>query len=114
MNKIKIVFRILTFVFFTINVNAQQDPKIETERLVKLSQKLEGTYQLQIIDSREKAAMPLSILDEVTAKRHTTDVVYFWIKNNIRVMVLPLSVITKKDFIPVERVVNISSKNLSK
>ena len=114
MKKIKTLLGILTFAFFASTVIAQQDPKAETQRLVTLSQKLQGTYQLQIIDSREKTEMPLSLLDSVAAKRHGTDVVYFWFKKNIRVMVLPQSEIVKKDFKPLERVVNVSSKNLSK
>lgn len=114
MKKMKTLFGILTFIFFASSSIAQQDPKAETQRLVALSQKLQGTYQLQIIDSREKTEMPLSLLDSVAAKRHSTDNVYFWYKKNIRVLVLPLSEIEKKDFKPLERIVNISSKNLTK
>jgi hypothetical protein len=82
-----------------------EQARIETQRLTKLCQKLEGTYQLQIIDSREKAELPLSILDTVEAKRHATDTVYFWLKSNVRIMVLPFTVIGKNDFRGIERVV---------
>lgn len=101
----KLVIVVLTFSFKLL---AQQDPMVETQRLIALSQKLQGTYQVQVINSREKAAMPLSILDSVEAKRHKTETVYFWLKSNTRVMILPESIINKKGFKPIERVVNIS------
>jgi hypothetical protein len=96
--------------FLTATYSAQSS-KAESARLVDLFNKLEGTYQIQVLDSRDKTEIPLYIMDSIQAKRHSTDIIYFPLKNNVRVMVLPLSVISKKDFKPVERVVNISSQN---
>ena len=112
MPKGKIIFAILLCILF-FKIKAQQDPKAETKRLVALSEKLAGTYQLQIIDSREKIAMPFSLLDTIQAKRHPNQVTYFWFRNNVRVKVLPFSVINQGGYTPLERVVNVSSKNLT-
>jgi hypothetical protein len=107
----KALFLIGTIVLTTAFKLTAQDSKAESQRLLDLLQKLEGTYQLQVIDSpREKIALPLAIMDSVQAKRHTTEIVYFPLKDNVRVMVLPFSEITKKDFKPLERIVNISSQ----
>jgi hypothetical protein len=96
---------------FSHSSNAQQqDPKIETDRLMGLFHKLDGTFQLQIIDSRDKTELPLYIMDTIIAKRHATEVVYFPLRSNVRVMVLPLSEINKQGFIPLERIVNIFTK----
>ena len=120
MNKKLTIFVMLIFPAITIFSQSKTPPqseearKAETQRLVKLSQKLEGTYQVQIIDSRESATLPLSVMDTIEAKRQPSQTVYFWLKNNTRVMVPPVSVISKNDFVPLARVTHISSKELNK
>ncbi|MGZ3901993.1 MAG: hypothetical protein ACXVDC_16825 [Bacteroidia bacterium] len=80
---------------------------MESKRLMTLFNKLEGTYQVQVLNSRDKTEIPLYIMDSIEVKRHVSDVVYFPLKNNVRVMVLPYNVINKKGFVPLERVTNI-------
>ena len=79
----------------------------ENQRLKELAKKNEGTYQVQIINSTEKYALNATFIDQVEAKRHLTDTVYFWMKKNVRVMVLPTSVISKSDFKPIRSQRNI-------
>jgi hypothetical protein len=88
-------------------VPAQIDSKVESKRLMTLFNKLEGTYQVQVLNSRDKTEIPLYIMDSIETKRKQTEVVYFPLKNNVRVMVLPFSAINKKGFVPLERVANI-------
>jgi len=71
-----------------------------------------GTYQIQIIDSREKPAINISLIDQIDAIRKENDVAYISVKNNIRIKVLPLSVINANDFTAVERVVFLNSSDL--
>ncbi len=104
----KKMFFITVFGFvFVFNISAQKESKTESVRLMELLQKLEGTYQIQVLNSRDKTEVPLFIMDSIQAKRHNTEVVYFPLKNNVRVMVLPLTAINAKDFKPLERVANI-------
>ncbi|MCW3077230.1 MAG: hypothetical protein JWO32_1839 [Bacteroidetes bacterium] len=95
----------------SFSVSAQNEAKIESKRLMTLCNKLEGTYQVQVIDSRDKTEIPLWIMDSIEAKRQVNTVVYFPIKNNVRVMVLPLNVINKKGFVPLPRIANIPSSH---
>jgi len=112
--KSSLIINTLFLVFALQDINAQvnskeqQDPKIETQRLMDLYRKLEGTYQIQIIDSREKSELQLNILDTVEEMRHKTDTVYFWMRANKRLMILPFSVIEKKDFKGIENISHIS------
>jgi len=71
-----------------------------------------GTYQIQIIDSREKPAINISLIDQIDTIRKENDVAYISVKNNIRIKVLPLSVINANDFTAVERVVFLNSSDL--
>lgn len=93
---------------------AQPDPKAkaESDRLMKLYQQLQGTYQVQVIDSREKVGFPLTLLDSIMVKRQQDKTVYLWIKNNIRVSIPPYSEINKKDFVRLEQTAYYSSQNL--
>lgn len=87
--------------------------KAETDRLMKLLSKLEGTYQVQIIDSRELSTIPLSLMDTIQAKRDENSVKYVWLKNNVRVKILPTTEIQAPNFKSLERVIHISSSQLN-
>ena len=71
-----------------------------------------GTYQIQIIDSRECPTIEVSLIDEIDNARKQDDVAYVYIKENIRIKVLPLSVINDENFVAVERIVFLNSSDL--
>ncbi len=101
-----------SIMFLCLPKNYAQDmpkEKVETKRLTNLLNQLEGTYQVQIIDSREKLTFPLTMLDSVQIKRQQNQTTYIWLKSNVRVMVPAYSVINKQGFSPLERVKYISS-----
>src|SRR5665213_427618 len=96
--KITIPFILLLFV---IPARTQSnDPTAENARLLALCKKLEGTYQLQIINSREAGETPLQYMDTIVAKRSAMDTVYFYYPNKpeLRLMILPQSVIENNNY----------------
>lgn len=110
----KLKLSLAAFAFcFVLSGKAQNagalETKTESKRLTTLFNKLEGTYQFQVMDSRDKTEIPLYLMDTIEAKRKQSEVVYFPYKNNVRVMVLPYNVINKKGFTPIPRIANISS-----
>ena len=111
MKKVFYLFYIVCF--FATNAKAQTDPKIETQRLMTLLTKLEGTYQVQIIDSRELPTIPLSLMDTIIAKRDQNTVKFVWLSEKVRVKILPVSEITQPSFQPLERVVYKTASNLN-
>lgn len=113
MKKIKFFFGGLALLL-TLSLSAQQNNRAESNRLMTLYKKLEGTYQVQVIESREKIAFPLAALDTIEAKRQLNEITYFWLKDNVRVMILPNTTINKKGFVPLTQTAYISSKNLNK
>lgn len=106
-----LLFTVMCFTFS--NGIAQVDPKIETNRLMTLLSKFEGTYQVQIIDSRQLPTIPLSLMDTIEANRHETEVKYVWLPNNVRVKILPKSEIASSTFQGLPRVIHISSSDLN-
>lgn len=104
------MFAAVLALFIVSSLNAQNnalDAKNESKRLMTLLNKLEGTYQFQVLNSRDKTEIPLYLMDTIEAKRSQTDVVYLPYKNNVRIMILPYSVINKKGFVPVQRIANV-------
>ncbi|MGZ3867013.1 MAG: hypothetical protein ACXVC6_01915 [Bacteroidia bacterium] len=72
--------------------------KEDTERLLKLQEKLEGTYQLQIFNSRSKVMYPLGVLDDIEARRQDNDTVFYKLDNNMRFVILPRKIINTPGF----------------
>lgn len=74
---------------------------------MSLYQKLEGTYQVQIINSRELPTIPLSLMDQVEQKRDASAVTYVWLKSNTRVKILSKTQIEDPAFKKLEKVTHI-------
>lgn len=102
----------LLILFFCVQaklVLAQQNlSKEKVKELSELSKRIEGTYQVQIINSRELAAIELQLMEIIENKRVENDTVYYQIKPNIRVLILPKKVIEKADFKAIEMTIHIS------
>lgn len=109
-----IFYFLITLVCLTLsNLNAQVDPKIETNRLMNLLTNLEGTYQVQIVDSRELPTIPLSLMDTIIATRDQTKVKFVWLSEKVRVKILSTDVISAPNFQGLPRVKHISASDLN-
>ena len=108
---------IYTFAFFLLifPTSSYSQSNLTEEEATSYAERLNlagGTYQIQIIDSREKPSIQLSIIDQIDAARKENDVAYISVKNNIRIKVLPLSVISAPEFTAVERIVYLKSSEI--
>ncbi|HET6992816.1 MAG TPA: hypothetical protein VFJ43_15890 [Bacteroidia bacterium] len=105
----KIVFPILFLLFAFPAITQTTDPAVESARLAELSKKLEGTYQLQIINSREAGEIPLQYMDTIVARRNAIDTTYFIYPNKpqMRLMILPESVISQANFKKPVRIIHV-------
>lgn len=89
---------------------SQEAKKPDDDHYVKLAKKLEGTYQVQVIDAREYFSMSAAMLDSIEATRHATETKYIWLKENTRIMIPSRAELNKPGFIPLQRVAYITSK----
>jgi hypothetical protein len=105
----KIIFPIIFFLVAFPAITQTSDPAVESARLTELSKKLEGTYQLQIINSREAGEIPLQYMDTIVARRNAVDTTYFVYPNKpqMRLMILPQSVISQANFKKPVRIVHV-------
>ena len=100
----------LFLLLFTFPAHTQSnDPAAENARLLDLCKKLDGTYQLQIVNSREAGEIPLQYMDTIVAKREMMDTVYFYYpdKPELRLMILPQSVIQNNDYPKPQRIIHV-------
>ncbi len=96
---------IIACICFSLSSKSQSNSASETTKhMENLLHKLEGTYQLQIIDSRELPSISFDMLKNIQDKRHQTDTTYFYVKQNFKVMILPYSTIEKVDFMPIKSI----------
>ena len=72
--------------------------KVEAKRLSGLSAKMEGTYQLQIINSRKEVIFPINLLDAIEEKRSENDTVLFEVNDIARFIILPKKIINNPGF----------------
>lgn len=64
----------------------------------------EGTWQIEVVNSRNQPFIPGNINEIVAEKRHTSETVYVQLGTEVRLKILSLSEINKPLFIPLEKI----------
>lgn len=77
-----------------------------------LSERLYGTYQIEMIDTRSLPSFPAELLEVIEAKREEDNIVYHTVSDIMRIKILPKSTINAANFKAVKRINYISSKDL--
>ena len=81
----------------------------QVEELNLLGSKIEGTFQIQMLDTRSKPTFELSLYKDIYDKRKNSENVYYNVNPNMRILILSKKVIESIDFNSIERVIYISS-----
>lgn len=111
MNQVTYIFFFFLF-FIPTSFYSQSHLTGEAASYAERFNQAGGTYQIQIIDSREKPAIKISLIDQIDAIRKENGVAYISVKDNIRIKVLPFSVINAPNFAAVERIVYLNSSDI--
>lgn len=111
-NRVHLFLIMFFFTLFSLsNVLAQQSASdIDVEKLEKQRQSLEGTFQIEMLDTRALPTFNISLYDTIETLRKEDEVIYHDVSDIMRIKILPRSIIEAENFEPVERVVYISSK----
>ncbi|MEJ6582897.1 MAG: hypothetical protein QNL61_10515 [Crocinitomicaceae bacterium] len=96
-----------TFSFSQSWLNQEQ-----VQEYFNLSVALEGTYQIQMIDTRALPTITLDLFPQIDALRLENETSYFNVNQNMRIMILPREVINASNFVWVERVIHINGEEL--
>lgn len=113
---IKIRFNILSVLILLLCVSSHFNgvsqtilTEKETIELNTLLKDIDGTYQIQMIDTRALPQVHISIATKIEEKRHETEYQYFDYNESTRVMILPKDLINSSDFKKIEKIKHISS-----
>lgn len=88
-------YLIASIILFSFSIKGYSQNDVTSKAL--------GTYQVQVINMRGKPYIPSKIDSIVLNNRHSRDTTYIKLFRDVRVMILPLSTITRKDFEPIEQ-----------
>lgn len=109
----KLIYTSIITCLFTISSFGQSSEQpADSIDYNALSEKLMGTYQIQMIDTRTLPSFPAELLLLIEKKRDENRIIYHRLSDNMRIKILPKSIINTKEFKPVERIRHISSKDL--
>ncbi|MFB6258608.1 MAG: hypothetical protein ABEH38_07930 [Flavobacteriales bacterium] len=86
--------------------NELSDQKVK--ELEELKEKLEGTYQIQMMGTRGRPSIPIKVFEKIKSRRKDQKVSFYSVDANTRIKILPRERIEQEGFEGVkERVVYI-------
>ena len=98
---------IYSFAFFTFvstSFIAQSSlSKEEVTKYAEMTIAAEGTYQIQMINTRHNPTVLLSLIQEIENKRDDTKTVFFYMNASNRVKVLSRQEVSSEEFAPIAR-----------
>lgn len=106
---------IVLLCFMIVSVTTYAQSHLTEEQVIQytqLAQELEGTFQIQMIDTRATPAITLDLFPQIAELRHESEVTYLNVNPSMRIMILPLSSIESPSYQEVERVTRINSSEL--
>ncbi len=100
----KVISLFVLFLMFSIISKGQTN----TDNTAKNTTNIEGTYQIQVVNSRNHPYIPYNLNQLVLDNRDATQVKYVTLGAEVRIMVLPLSEINKPDFKPLKQIAHVA------
>lgn len=88
----------------------QSTDKIDIQKLEEQRQELDGTFQIEMTNTRSLPTFNISLYDTIQSLRDETEIVYYKVSDIMRIKILPKKVIEDENFVAVERVTYISLK----
>lgn len=85
------------FTFFSF-YGQENLSETEAKKFATMFNNAGGTYQFQIIDTREKLTIPISYIQTIEEARDENEIVYILFKENVRVMILPKNMIASGNY----------------
>jgi hypothetical protein len=100
----KVISLFVLFLMFSIISKGQTNK----DSAAKNTTNIEGTYQIQVVNSRNHPYIPYNLNQLVLDNRDATQVKYVTLGTEVRIMVLPLSEINKPDFKPLKQIAHVA------
>ncbi|MFB6258631.1 MAG: hypothetical protein ABEH38_08045 [Flavobacteriales bacterium] len=111
-----VLISIASAAFLLLSLGGAAQPDLsqkEVKELRSLKEELKGTYQIQMIGTRKKPSVMLSLYDSIANKRKEEEVVYHRVNEKMRIKILPREKIEASNFKGVEpRVVHLEESEV--
>lgn len=109
MVKIKGFLLVLILVSFQCLSQAELTEQ-EIQNLLNLKTEVEGTYQIEMINTRSLPTIPLIAYKEIEMRRNKSEVVYYQLNENTRIKIFPIDQIKDPNFRYPEEVIYINTQ----
>lgn len=93
----------MCFAFALCGYSQQKFSKEEISEIHQLNKKFEGTYQVQVVNSRNQVALPFDLIKTIEKERKQSQEVFYKIDDNIRIRILPRNTINNRGFAKLEK-----------
>ena len=90
--------QIVLIILLSLICHSVVKAQIKADTTLNKCYTIDGTYQIQVINSRSQPLMPVNLNKIVLENRDATKVKYVPLGSIVRIMILPLSEINKPDF----------------
>ena len=98
----------LPFILLYVGISLSKGQNTTESFQTPDSASIEGTYQIQVINSRSQPYIPANIAQLVINNRNSTLVTYVNLGTEVRLKILPLSEVNTPDFKPLEKISHIT------
>jgi len=95
---------VFLFLFVSHASKGQTDNSVIEKQSNNYCEEIEGTWQIQMMGTRKKPAIPITICKKITEERLKSKVHYIQINPLMRIMVLPKTTINSPHFTPIPRI----------
>ena len=108
----KFILIICTLFVFQSQLFSQSNlTESQVEELNLLGSKIEGTFQIQMLNTRSKPTFELSLYEIINEKRKIDENVYHNVNPKMRILILSKNIIDAENFKTIDRVKYISTTN---
>lgn len=104
----KVTFLFICVMSFLKVSMAQQTAKSSQIPIEEKLKKYEGTYQVQVINSRQHPSIPYNLDEIILKNRDKKKIVYVQLGSQVRLEILPEEEITKATFKKIPSIANIT------
>ncbi len=94
---------ILLFLFLLIGITFTKAQSV-ADTLINHCYTIDGTYQIQVVNSRNQPLIPTNLNQIVISNRDKNEVKYVKLGTEVRLKILPLTEINKSNFTPLPKI----------
>ncbi len=101
---------IASFFLITIGSYSFAQSNMSKEDIKKyedMTASVEGTYQIQVLNTRDQPFIPFNIGEIVINNRKQDEIFYYQLSDNVRIKILPINQVNSNEYKPLSQIEHI-------